>query len=146
VIDVHRVNVWVHDQQAALEFWTAAVGFELRADATFPELGGFRWLTVGPPGGRGPELVLMAIPEPPVVTRAQSDLIREVTAQGLAGAVYLATDDVRRDHALLAARGVEFTEEPEARPYGLDAGFRDPSGNQIRLTQTPTQTSRDGAP
>jgi catechol 2,3-dioxygenase-like lactoylglutathione lyase family enzyme len=135
VIDVHRVNVWVHDQQAACAFWTEKVGFELRADATFPELGGFRWLTVGPPGRRGPELVLMAIPEPPVVTREQSELIRTVTAQGLGGAIFLATDDVWRDHALLTARGVEFTEEPEARPYGLDAGFRDPSGNQIRLTQ-----------
>lgn len=139
MIAVHRVNVWVHDQQAACEFWTGKVGFELRADATFPELGGFRWLTVGPPGQPGVELVLMAIPEPPVVTREQTELIRAVTSQGLGGAIFLATDDVRRDHALLAARGVEFTEEPEARPYGLDAGFRDPSGNQVRLTQ------RDGS-
>jgi catechol 2,3-dioxygenase-like lactoylglutathione lyase family enzyme len=136
VIAVDRVNVWVHDQQVAAEFWTGTVGFELRADTTFPELGGFRWLTVGPPGGAGVELVLMAIPEPPVVTREQSELIRAVTSQGLGGAIFLATDDVRRDHALLRARGVEFTEEPEARPYGLDAGFRDPSGNQVRLTQT----------
>ncbi|MDD7964140.1 VOC family protein [Actinomycetospora lemnae] len=136
MIAVDRVNVWVHDQQVACAFWTEKVGFELRADATFPELAGFRWLTVGPPGGGGPELVLMAIPEPPVVTREQSELIRAVTSQGLGGAIFLATDDVRRDHALLAARGVEFTEEPEARPYGLDAGFRDPSGNQVRLTQT----------
>ena len=54
MIAVHRVNVWVHDQQTACEFWTGKVGFELRADATFPELGGFRWLAVGPPGGSGP--------------------------------------------------------------------------------------------
>jgi catechol 2,3-dioxygenase-like lactoylglutathione lyase family enzyme len=136
VIAVHRVNVWVHDQPTACTFWTEKVGFELRADATFPELGGFRWLTVGPPGQPGLELVLMAIPEPPVVTREQTELIRAVTAQGLAGVIFLATDDVRRDHAALTARGVEFTEPPEPRPYGLDAGFRDPSGNQVRLTQT----------
>lgn len=136
MIAVHRVNVWVHDQQVAADFWTGKVGFELRADATFPELGGFRWLTVGPAGQPGFELVLMAIPEPPVVTREQTELIRAVTAQGLAGAIFLATDDVRRDHAALRARGVEFIEEPEVRPYGLDAGFRDPSGNQVRLTQT----------
>ena len=135
MIAVHRVNVWVHDQQIACDFWTGTVGFELRADTTFPELGGFRWLTVGPPGGSGPELVLMAFPEPPVVTREQAELIRAVTSQGLGGAIFLATDDVWRDHAQLRARGVEFTEHPEPRPYGLDAGFRDPSGNQVRLTQ-----------
>ncbi len=142
MLAIHRINVWVHDQPVALEFWTRKVGFELRADATFPELGGFRWLTVGPPGQAGPELVLMAVPEPPVLAREQTELIRSVMSQGLAGAIFLATDDVRRDHELLTARGVEFTEPPEARPYGIDAGFRDPSGNQVRLTQVVT----DGTP
>jgi catechol 2,3-dioxygenase-like lactoylglutathione lyase family enzyme len=142
VLAIHRINVWVHDQRAALEFWTRKVGFELRADATFPELGGFRWLTVGPPGQADLELVLMAVPEPPVLPREQTELIRAVMSQGLAGAIFLATDDVRRDHELLTARGVEFTEPPEARPYGIDAGFRDPSGNQVRLTQALT----DGGP
>jgi catechol 2,3-dioxygenase-like lactoylglutathione lyase family enzyme len=142
VLAIHRINVWVHDQRVALEFWTRKVGFELRADATFPELGGFRWLTVGPPGQADLELVLMAVPEPPVLPREQTELIRAVMSQGLAGAIFLATDDVRRDHELLTARGVEFTEPPEARPYGIDAGFRDPSGNQVRLTQALT----DGAP
>jgi len=142
VLAIHRINVWVHDQRVALEFWTRKVGFELRADATFPELGGFRWLTVGPRGQADLELVLMAVPEPPVLPREQTELIRAVMSQGLAGAIFLATDDVRRDHELLTARGVEFTEPPEARPYGIDAGFRDPSGNQVRLTQTVT----DGAP
>jgi catechol 2,3-dioxygenase-like lactoylglutathione lyase family enzyme len=142
VLAIHRINVWVHDQRTALEFWTRKVGFELRADATFPELGGFRWLTVGPPGQADLELVLMAVPEPPALAREQTELIRSVMSQGLAGAIFLATDDVRRDHELLTARGVEFTEPPEARPYGIDAGFRDPSGNQVRLTQVLT----DGAP
>ncbi|WP_328308886.1 VOC family protein [Actinomycetospora sp. NBC_00405] len=142
MLAIHCINVWVHDQRVALEFWTRKVGFELRADATFPELGGFRWLTVGPPGQADLELVLMAVPEPPVLAREQTELIRSVMSQGLAGAIFLATDDVRRDHELLTARGVEFTEPPEARPYGIDAGFRDPSGNQVRLTQALT----DGAP
>ena len=142
MLAIHRINVWVHDQRVALEFWTRKVGFELRADATFPELGGFRWLTVGPPGQPDLELVLMAVPEPPVLPREQTELIRAVMSQGLAGAIFLATDDVRRDHELLTARGVEFTEPPEARPYGIDAGFRDPSGNQVRLTQALS----DGAP
>ena len=138
MLAIHRINVWVHDQRVALEFWTRKVGFELRADATFPELGGFRWLTVGPPGQPDLELVLMAVPEPPVLPREQTELIRAVMSQGLAGAIFLATDDVRRDHELLTGRGVEFTEPPEARPYGIDAGFRDPSGNQVRLTQALT--------
>jgi catechol 2,3-dioxygenase-like lactoylglutathione lyase family enzyme len=135
VLRISTVNLWVHDQDVALEFWTAKVGFELRADATFPELGSFRWLTVGPPGQRDVELVLMAVPEPPVLTKAQTGVVRAAMSQGLAGAVFLVTDDVERDFREFSDRGVEFTEPPERRPYGIDAGFRDPSGNQVRLTQ-----------
>ena len=135
MLRISTVNLWVHDQDVALEFWTAKVGFDLRSDATFPELGGFRWLTVGPPDQPDVELVLMAVPEPPVLTEAQTDLVRAAMGQGLAGPVFLVTDDVERDYRDLTRRGVEFTEPPERRPYGIDAGFRDPSGNQVRLTQ-----------
>ena len=135
MLRISSVNLWVRDQDEALAFWTDKVGLELRSDASFPELGGFRWLRVGPPHQPEVELVLMAVPGPPVVSAEQTALIREVVGQGLAGAVFLVTDDVRRDHELLAGRGVEFTEPPEDRPFGIDAGFRDPSGNQVRLTQ-----------
>ena len=135
MLRISTVNVWVHDQDAALEFWTERVGFELRADASFPELGGFRWLTVGPRDQAQVELVLMVVPEPPVLTEAQSEIVRAAMSQGLAGPVFLVTDDVERDYRQLSARGVEFTEPPEQRPFGIDAGFRDPSGNQVRLTQ-----------
>jgi catechol 2,3-dioxygenase-like lactoylglutathione lyase family enzyme len=135
VLRISTVNLWVHDQEAALDFWTAKVGFELRSDATFAELGAFRWLTVGPPGQPDVELVLMAVPEPPVLTEAQTGVVRAAMSQGLAGPVFLVTDDVERDFRELTARGVEFTEPPERRPFGIDAGFRDPSGNQVRLTQ-----------
>jgi catechol 2,3-dioxygenase-like lactoylglutathione lyase family enzyme len=135
VLRISTVNLWVHDQEVALEFWTSKVGFELRADVSYPELGGFRWLTVGPPEQSQVELVLMAVPEPPVLTEAQSELVRASMSQGLAGPVFLVTDDVNRDYQLLTSRGVEFTEPPERRPFGIDAGFRDPSGNQVRLTQ-----------
>jgi hypothetical protein len=111
------------------------VGFVLRADVSFPELGGFRWLTVGPPDQSRVELVLQAVPEPPVLTEVQSQLVRSAMSQGLAGPVFLVTDDVERDYRLLSERGVEFTEPPERRPFGIDAGFRDPSGNQVRLTE-----------
>ena len=135
MLRISTVNLWVHDQDAALEFWTVKVGFELRSDATFPELGAFRWLTVGPPGQPDVELVLMAVPERPALTEAQIGVVRAAMSQGLAGPVFLVTDDVERDYRELTGRGVEFSEPPERRPFGVDAGFRDPSGNQVRLTQ-----------
>lgn len=135
MLRISSVNVWVHDQDVALDFWTTKVGFELRSDATFAELGSFRWLTVGPPGQPDIELVLQAVPQPPVLTDAQSGVVRAAMGQGLAGPVFLVTDDVERDFRALTERGVEFTEPPERRPFGIDAGFRDPSGNQVRLTQ-----------
>jgi len=135
VLRISAVNLWVHDQDAALAFWTTKVGFELRSDASFAELGVFRWLTVGPPDQPDVELVLMAVPEPPVLTQVQTDVVRAAMSQGLAGAVFLVTDDVERDFKELTGRGVEFTQPPERRPFGIDAGFRDPSGNQVRLTQ-----------
>ena len=80
-------------------------------------------------------MLLNAIPGPPVVDAATSDQIRSLMAKGWAGNVLLTTDDVQASYEELRARGVEFTEPPEERPYGIDSGFRDPSGNQFRLTQ-----------
>jgi catechol 2,3-dioxygenase-like lactoylglutathione lyase family enzyme len=86
VLRISTVNLWVHDQEAALEFWTDKVGFELRADATFPELGGFRWLTVGPRDEDQVELVLQAVPQPPVLTEGQSELVRAARLRAALGA------------------------------------------------------------
>ena len=61
--------------------------------------------------------------------------IKAVMAKGVAGTVFLTTEDCRASFEELKGRGVEFVEEPEERPYGIDAGFRDPSGNHLRLTQ-----------
>jgi catechol 2,3-dioxygenase-like lactoylglutathione lyase family enzyme len=135
VIRINHAQVWVHDQEEALAFYTEKLGMEVRADASFPELGDFRWLTVGPPGQPDFGLVLMAIPGPPVVDEQTSEEIRRLMAKGFAGTVFLTTDDCRAAYDELRRRGVEFTEAPEDRPYGIDAGFRDPSGNSIRLTQ-----------
>ena len=128
-------QVWVHDQDEALDFYTKKLGMEVRSDVTLPELGNFRWLTVGPPGQNDVSIVLMAIPGPPVMDPETAEQVRALMAKGFAGTVFFTTDDVRSDYEQLKSRGVEFTEEPEERPYGIDAGFRDPSGNSFRLTQ-----------
>ena len=135
MIRIANAQLWVHDQEEALAFWTQKVGMEVRNDVTLPELGDFRWLTVGPPGQEDFAIVLMAIPGPPVMDADTADQVRDLMSKGFAGTVFLTTDDVHADYEALRARGVEFSEEPEERPYGIDAGFRDPSGNSIRLTQ-----------
>jgi catechol 2,3-dioxygenase-like lactoylglutathione lyase family enzyme len=135
VINFSTAQLWVDDQDEALEFWTKKVGMELRSDATMPEMGNFRWLTVGPAGQPDIAIVLMAIPGPPVMDPETAEQVRALMSKGFAGTVFLTTEDVRADYEELKGRGVEFTEEPEERPYGIDCGFRDPSGNSIRLTQ-----------
>ena len=135
MIRIAVAHVWVHDQQEAFDFYTKKLGMEVRADVSFPEMGEFRWLTVAPPGQEDVEIVLMPIPGPPVMDEETAEQVRTVMAKGFAGTVFLATDDCQKSYEELKTRGVEFTEAPEQRPYGIDAGFRDPSGNSIRLTQ-----------
>ena len=135
MIRIASAQLWVHDQEEALAFYTQKVGMEIKSDVTVPELGDFRWLTVGPPGQDDVAIVLMAIPGPPVFEAETVEQIKAVMAKGVAGTVFLTTEDCRADFEELKGRGVEFVEEPEERPYGIDAGFRDPSGNHLRLTQ-----------
>jgi catechol 2,3-dioxygenase-like lactoylglutathione lyase family enzyme len=135
MIKIANAQIWVHDQDEALAFYTEKLGMEVRSDVTLPEMGDFRWLTVSPPNQPDFSIVLMAIPGPPVMDAETSDEVRNLMAKGFAGTVFLTTDDVRADYEQLKSRGVEFTEEPEERPYGIDSGFRDPSGNSFRLTQ-----------
>ena len=128
-------QLWVHDQEEALEFYTRKLGMEVRMDVTLPEMGSFRWLTVGPVGQPEISITLMAIPGPPVMDAATAEQVKDLMAKGFAGAIFLTTDDVHADYEQLKSRGVEFSETPEERPYGIDSGFRDPSGNSFRLTQ-----------
>jgi len=130
-----NTQLWVHDQEEALAFYTQKLGMEVRADVTLPELGDFRWVTVAPPGEDEVSIVLMAIPGPPVMDPDTAEQVKDLMAKGFAGAVFLTTDDCKASYEELKARGVEFTEAPEERPYGIDAGFRDPSGNSFRLTE-----------
>lgn len=135
MLKMHTAHLWVHDQDAALEFWTKKVGLEVRQDVSFPEeMGAFRWLTVGPPG-QDIEIVLMAVPGEPVMDEATRKQVLDLVAKGFAGTVFLSTDDIHKSVAEMKARGVEFTEEPNQMPYGIDSGFRDPSGNSVRLAQ-----------
>jgi len=135
MIKIATAQLWVHDQEEALEFYTKKVGMEVRADVTLPEMGDFRWLAVGPADQPDVSIVLMAIPGPPVFDAETSEQIRTLMAKGATGTVFLTTEDCQASYDELRARGVEFTEAPERRPYGIDSGFRDPSGNNVRLTQ-----------
>jgi uncharacterized glyoxalase superfamily protein PhnB len=135
MIKIANAQLWVHDQDEALAFYTQKLGFEVRADVTLAEMGNFRWLTVGPAGQDEVSIVLMAIPGPPVMDPETADQVRALMAKGFAGTIFLATDDCYASYDELKSRGVEFVEEPEERPYGIDSGFRDPSGNHLRLTQ-----------
>jgi catechol 2,3-dioxygenase-like lactoylglutathione lyase family enzyme len=135
VIKLSTAQLWVNDQDEALAFYTDKLGFEVRADVTLPEMGNFRWLTVGPPAQPDIAIVLMAIPGPPVMDAETAEQVRKLMAKGFAGTVFLTTDDCRAAYEKLKGRGVDFVEQPEERPYGIDAAFRDPSGNNIRLTE-----------
>jgi catechol 2,3-dioxygenase-like lactoylglutathione lyase family enzyme len=132
---IGNAQVWVHDQDEALEFYTQKLGMEVRSDVTVAEMGNFRWLAVGPPGQDDFSIVLMAIPGPPMFDAETVEQIRSLMAKGVSGGVFLVTDDCQKAYEELAGRGVEFQEVPEKRPYGIDAGFRDPSGNSFRLTE-----------
>ena len=127
-----HTQVWVHDQDEALAFYTDKLGMELREDVTVPELGNFRWLSVGVPG-QDVSITLMEVPGPPVFEEETRELIRSLLARGAAGGLFFSTDDCRASFEELKSRGVEFLQEPTEQPYGIDAGFRDPSGNHFRM-------------
>ena len=124
-------TVWVLDQDAALRFYTEVLGFEARTDVTMDT---FRWLTVGPPGQPDFELIL-AVPGPPMLDPESAGHIRAMVAKGALGAGVFATDDCRRSYEEMKARGVEFLTEPAERSYGIEATFRDNSGNWFSLMQ-----------
>jgi catechol 2,3-dioxygenase-like lactoylglutathione lyase family enzyme len=130
-----NVNVWVHDQDEALAFYTEKRGMEVRSDVTVPEMGGFRWLSVGLPGQDDVALALLPVPGPPVFDEETRDHLNALLAKGAAGGLFFAVDDCQKSFEELRARGVEFSQEPTQQPYGIDAGFRDPSGNQMRMAQ-----------
>src|SRR5947207_11956358 len=98
MIRIATAQLWVDDQDEALEFYTKKVGLEVRSDVTLPEMGNFRWLTVGPSGQPDIAITLMAIPGPPVMDAETAEQVRSLMSKGFAGTIFLATDDVQADY------------------------------------------------
>ena len=134
MIKIANAQFWVHDQDEALAFYTRKLGWEVRADVTMGEWN-FRWLVVGPPGQDGIGLVLMPIPGAPMLDAESSGQLSTLVAKGAGGTLFLETDDCQAAYDELSARGVVFNDPPTKQPYGIDTSFRDPSGNNVRLTQ-----------
>ena len=125
-------QVYVLDQDEALDFYVGKLGFEVNTDA---DLGFMRWLTVNLPGQPDRELLLEK-PGPPAHDDATAERVRELVTKGAMGmAGIFAVDDIYKTYDDLRAKGVEFTEEPTERDYGIDCGLRDPFGNPLRITQ-----------
>ena len=131
---IANAQLWVHDQDEALAFYTQKLGMEVRADVTLPEMGNFRWLTVGLPG-QDVSLALMEVPGAPVFDAETQAQIKALVAKGVAGGLFFTTGDCQGSFEELKKRGVEFSQEPTTQPYGIDAGFRDSSGNAMRMMQ-----------
>ncbi len=123
-------QVYVLDQDEALEFYVGKLGLEVSTDA---DLGFMRWLTVNVPGDPDRQLLLEK-PGPPAHDDATAEQIRELVTKGALGmAAIFVVEDVHKSYEELKAKGVEFTEEPTERFYGTDCGLRDPFGNSIRI-------------
>jgi catechol 2,3-dioxygenase-like lactoylglutathione lyase family enzyme len=128
-----HIGLWVHDQDEALAFYTEKLGFEVREDVTLSDFGNYRWLTVGAPGD---DLVfILSIPSASPLTKDIAAEVLDLTAKGAAPGGILEVDDCRATVDELTARGVEFTQEPVEHFYGIDAAFRDPSGNEFRVVE-----------
>jgi catechol 2,3-dioxygenase-like lactoylglutathione lyase family enzyme len=140
---ISHAFLFVTDQDEALDWYTNKLGLELRNDVTMEEAG-MRWLTVGSPEQPDVEITLM-IPGPPPLTEEQGEEVSRLLAQGALNGLIFQTDDCRKTYEELSARGVEFSEPPEDRFYGVDAGFRDPFGNPFRLVQPAASPSAAGA-
>ncbi|MGH3119176.1 MAG: VOC family protein [Gaiellales bacterium] len=125
-------NIWVTDQDKALDFYVTTLGLELTADQ---DLGFMRWLTVNVPGQPDRHIILSAL-QPPAVSPGLAESANRLLGEGLLGMVFLTTPDCRATYEELSGRGVEFSQEPTEQAYGIDCEARDPFGNRIRIAQT----------
>jgi catechol 2,3-dioxygenase-like lactoylglutathione lyase family enzyme len=129
-------QVYVPDQDQALDFYVGKLGMVVREDLNF---GPMRWLTVILPS-QPDRAVLLERPGPPSMSDDTAAQVRELISKGAAGGhLFFSCDDAYKTHAELKERGVEITEDPEDRGYGIDFGLRDPFGNHIRIAQLKAQ-------
>jgi catechol 2,3-dioxygenase-like lactoylglutathione lyase family enzyme len=129
---VRLSQIYVLDQDEALDFYVGKLGLEVNTDA---DLGFMRWLTVNVPGEPDRE-ILLERPGPPALDDSTAEQVRELITKGATGGwIGFTTDDVRKTYEDLRAKGVEFTQEPVEQSYGTDIGLRDPFGNAIRILQ-----------
>jgi catechol 2,3-dioxygenase-like lactoylglutathione lyase family enzyme len=133
ITNLGLATVWVLDQDSAKEFYTKKLGLELRNDMRMGD-DGPRWVTVGAKGRPELDLTLM-VPGPPALDPESAEQLKALIAKGVMGAGAFTTDDCEGDYRTFSARGVEFLQEPQRRPYGIEAIFRDDSGNWYSLTQ-----------
>jgi catechol 2,3-dioxygenase-like lactoylglutathione lyase family enzyme len=126
-----HTTIWVLDQDEALDFYTNKLGFEVNTDARIDD---FRWLTVNPPGQPDHELILL-VPGPPMMDEESAEQLKALVAKGAVGPGAFDTDDCRATYEELSERGVTFLSEPTERFYGIEATFRDNSGNWFSMTQ-----------
>ncbi|MEV0281840.1 VOC family protein [Streptomyces sp. NPDC050610] len=131
-------NVWVLDQDRAKEFYTEKLGFEVRMDMTIGGDGGMRWLTVGAKNQPDLELTL-SLPSEGRLDKESVEMVKKLVAKGVLGPGVLTTDDIKGDYEAFSAKGVVFLQEPQERPYGIEAVFQDDSGNCFALTQPSEQ-------
>jgi catechol 2,3-dioxygenase-like lactoylglutathione lyase family enzyme len=129
---ISRSQVYVLDQDEALDFYVNTLGLEVATDT---DLGFMRWLTVRVPGDPVRE-ILLERPGPPAMDEATAAEVRALLTKGAGGgSLFLTTDDAHATFAILRDRGVDVHDEPAERPYGIDFGIRDPFGNAIRIGQ-----------
>jgi catechol 2,3-dioxygenase-like lactoylglutathione lyase family enzyme len=125
-------QIYVLDQDEALDFYVGKLGFQVQTDMDF---GPMRWLQISLPGDSG-RSILLEKPGPPSMNEETAAQVRELLTKGATGGhLFFQTDDAYKTHAELKERGVELPEEPITQPYGIDFGFRDPFGNHLRIAQ-----------
>jgi len=139
---ISLATVWVADQDEAKAFYIDKLGFQEASDITMGD--GYRWVTVAHPDHPEVELTLMK-PGPPL-DEEDAAAFRRMLEKGSLGAVGLSTDDCRKTHEELSAKGVEFIQEPADRPYGVEAVMRDNSGNWLVLVEPKSFTPGDFGP
>jgi catechol 2,3-dioxygenase-like lactoylglutathione lyase family enzyme len=128
-------SIYVLDQQKALDFYVGKLGLTVKEDQ---DLGFMRWLTIHVPGDD--REILLEKPGQPSMDDKTAAQVRDLLTKGASGGhLFFLTDDCRKTFDDLKAKGVEFTEEPTERPYGIDCGLRDPFGNHIRFSQPTTK-------